>query len=494
DNFRVNESEFVQYTEIENHDNFYSVEEGRVHVQDQRGYYIMYDQALHDLEEMEKTLLLVATHYINKDKELRLVSRMKINESQTVGDFDIPTYAHQEVDRIGILLDLWSNEAAFIENKRELLDCYYEAYQHVYDRDEKRGLAQVMTDIIYRRPRYDFTAPYFIQSYRTECVILHHTSTLVKNILDKQIEEEREYIQRVCRDGDAEFGLPYRIIPKQPISVNLTRSALKNVFMLEFHPTLSIASRIPQAIKYSLTELIRVHKPATVQDKILLEKKLLEVAQKEFRNLRNMGASYTPQIQKDLYSDVFAEDPLFICEIAQSLVSQKEQGASRSTKDKQMAIVNAYCQVMETVTLRHRLMDSAWESEILAKVYRSQAKELEFEDYHMFLRFVQFEFAVFKEDAGKPPPIFITSLQEDDTSVDRYVPSSLYLAIHELDEGHVGRFSFRSRDGFMQILRPGGVKSLQVILKAQVVHKNSLVAAVQQTDICHPVKYTEWKR
>jgi len=34
-----------------------------------------------------------------------------------------------------------------------------------------------------------------------------------------QIEDEREYNQKVCRDGD-KYGLPHRIIPKQPIAVN----------------------------------------------------------------------------------------------------------------------------------------------------------------------------------------------------------------------------------------------------------------------------------
>lgn len=38
-----------------------------------------------------------------------------------------------------------------------------------------------------------------------------------------QIEEEREYNQKVCRDGDTDFGLPHRIVPKHPISVNLSR-------------------------------------------------------------------------------------------------------------------------------------------------------------------------------------------------------------------------------------------------------------------------------
>ena len=30
------------------------------------------------------------------------------------------------------------------------------------------------------------------------------------------------------------------------------RSALRNVFILEFHPTLAVASKVPQALKYAL--------------------------------------------------------------------------------------------------------------------------------------------------------------------------------------------------------------------------------------------------
>ncbi len=41
----------MEFTEIENHDDFYSVDEnGFVHVQDQRGFYIVYDVSLSDLK------------------------------------------------------------------------------------------------------------------------------------------------------------------------------------------------------------------------------------------------------------------------------------------------------------------------------------------------------------------------------------------------------------------------------------------------------------
>lgn len=33
----------------------------------------------------------------------------------------------------------------------------------------------------------------------------------------------------------------------------------------------------------------------------------------------------------------------------------------------------------------------------------------------------------------------------------RFAPSNLVLAIHELDETHIGRFSFRTRESFFQV-------------------------------------------
>lgn len=72
----------------------------------------------------------------------------------------------------------------------QLLDCYFEAYQHIFDRDEKRAMAQVMTNLMNKRPRFDFDADYFIKTIRAECVILRHMTTLIKNIMDKQVPQK----------------------------------------------------------------------------------------------------------------------------------------------------------------------------------------------------------------------------------------------------------------------------------------------------------------
>ena len=48
--FRLHEMDFMEFSEVENHDDFYTLDDGRIHVQDQRGYYIVYDAAVKDLE------------------------------------------------------------------------------------------------------------------------------------------------------------------------------------------------------------------------------------------------------------------------------------------------------------------------------------------------------------------------------------------------------------------------------------------------------------
>ena len=47
---RIAESEFLRFSEIQNHDDFYSVHDDKVYVQNEMGHYIMYDSALEDFK------------------------------------------------------------------------------------------------------------------------------------------------------------------------------------------------------------------------------------------------------------------------------------------------------------------------------------------------------------------------------------------------------------------------------------------------------------
>jgi len=61
----------------------------------------------------------------------------------------------------------------------------------VFDRDERRSLAQVITNIMYRRPRFDFDADYFVRCYQLECYCLRLQTELIKSILTTQVSNRQ---------------------------------------------------------------------------------------------------------------------------------------------------------------------------------------------------------------------------------------------------------------------------------------------------------------
>ena len=107
----------MQFAEVENLHDFYSVEGQLVHTQDQRGFYIVYDAALQDLEELEKQILLVGSRFIQRN----CVKKMTGTEAA-----DIRSWAGSEVDRVAVLLDLWTCETEFLESKVQVQRCVFQ--------------------------------------------------------------------------------------------------------------------------------------------------------------------------------------------------------------------------------------------------------------------------------------------------------------------------------------------------------------------------------
>jgi hypothetical protein len=75
----------------------------------------------------------------------------------------------------------------------------------------------------------------------------------------------------------------------------------------------------------------------------------------------------------------------------------------------------------KVVTLRYRLINALLETEFLSKVYIKQANDLGFDQFHLYTRYLQFEFARFKEMTHTQPPIVVTELAMEDYKVDRYL-------------------------------------------------------------------------
>ena len=49
-----------------------------------------------------------------------------------------------------------------------------------------------------------------------------------------------------------------------------------------------------------LQELEQIHKPETLLDQLIMEKKLYEIALKEWNSMEQIGTSFSPQMQKDV--------------------------------------------------------------------------------------------------------------------------------------------------------------------------------------------------
>lgn len=76
--------------------------------------------------------------------------------------------------------------------------------------------------------------------------------------------------------------------------------ALMNVFLLEVHPSLCLASAVYEGLVQAHAELCQLHRATSISDRLSLRQKLLQQALQSWNNMAAPGASYSPQIQKDV--------------------------------------------------------------------------------------------------------------------------------------------------------------------------------------------------
>ncbi|XP_040584075.1 uncharacterized protein LOC101831404 isoform X2 [Mesocricetus auratus] len=473
---KVHGVQFLEFSEVENQDDVYSTQAGCVHTQDQLGLYVMYDYALQDLKELESELLLIASYYIEKEKSHR--EEGKSESSQRWG------WAHASVDRFAVLYDLWTWEANFLESKHQLLDSYLEAYQHTLDPEERFTLAQAMTDIIHRRPKFDLGHSYFTKAYQDDCTCLKLHQQLVRGILSHHLEQQREYVRRLWRGDHPEahktFGLPLNIICKQFVSINNSCPASENVHLLEFHPSLGLVGLIPKTLEHLLREARLAHKPASFSGLAQLEQRLLQLALDLWLTPAKPEAWYSAQLQRDLFSAKVMGDPFLVEEVGLLALRSAVDKEQKQGQDFHALLLETFSNLLELLTLRHRLIEMNVESAHLARLYKELAREMGFEEFHLYLRPVPFELASHKDKVDPPPPVFMTSLLEDSSRVDRYSPTAHGLAIAELGDNQIGKFSFYTKDAVLKLLFHSGVENMQVALACQAAQKNALMAAIQQ--------------
>ncbi|KAM5326228.1 LOW QUALITY PROTEIN: uncharacterized protein AAES06_013429 [Glossophaga mutica] len=550
-------STFMEFSDVENQDDYYSTETGYIHPHDQKSF-------------VERGLALVTA-------VTSLPGHKESPKSSTGQDW---SWAHVGVDRLAVLHDLWTWEAALLENKCQvaryaasqavaqltygkdyianicsqpplfpdyqpylyLLDCYFEAYQHMF------ALAQVITDTMHK-PRFDLSHPYFSKAYRNECICLR---------------------------------LHLQLVRASPMST----PALKNMYLLGFRPSLGLASLFPRALEHLFQEARHTYRPCW-RDACGRWRWMCGSRAKP----ESWGSA---QIQEDLFSAEVMRDPFLVGE--RGLLALRSTAAKRQNQgqDSHVLLLETFSKLLGLVTLRRQLTEmslasahlawsvgdcgSRWQitdslqalpplcpqnsrgklskslkctspptsplfsavssegrrqtfmthalptllslprfafyfcaysdvlvflsltfllGEIIANVvgsfpprfglYKEMAWEVGFEEFHLYLRPVNFEFASHKDKVDDPPPIFSTSLLEETCHFASYgcSPPTLVLAISEVDDNQVGKFSFYTKEAILKLLFHSGVENMQVTLACQAPQKNALMVAVQNAFFYH---------
>lgn len=80
----------------------------------------------------------------------------------------------------------------------------------------------------------------------------------------------------------------------------MPRSTLKNMYLLEFHPCLAAASRLPSALSQCVEELVYFMRPATNNERMRLEQSFYNKLISQLDRLDPPGYSFTSQIQKEV--------------------------------------------------------------------------------------------------------------------------------------------------------------------------------------------------
>ena len=200
---------------------------------------------------------------------------------------------------------MWNCECQFLEKKQQLIDLYMECYHHTLNIEDQRRLAQVIVDVIHLRPRIDPNDSYFVKMYRTECVILTLKVDIIRQMIDNHVETQRDYVSRICREGDEFFGMPLNIIPKQPILLHNNLRNLQPMYLLEFHPSLSHIAGFESCLKHGYQGAVDLLGPRSVSEQVILYKIFLEKVKLEWESLPPYGGGYSVQVQKEV-SDLLA--------------------------------------------------------------------------------------------------------------------------------------------------------------------------------------------
>ena len=445
-----------------------------VHVQDSSGLYIVYDCAFDDVNELEQEMIAISSYFIEK-------ASLKHQQNENDHDFT------RKIDRFEMLYNLWEYELDYLQCKRKLVDCFYEIYQHTFDYDERHLIAQCIFDIVARRPRIDFrNDEYFAHSYSLEIHLLNLYLSLIREYIDRHITDIRQITENLADSTDYGSYFPSSRSQSSP-PVYLSASKIHSYYLFEFLESLSSLSRLPYILKQSFNHLtefeqLQHQKELSLNEKILVEVEYLGEILSTYKMLDQPGSTFSPNQQRDILNAFYSDHPTMMGKLAYEILKQIDE--ARTTKKEQYEKFTKLNTILiELITLRYRLIRSATQCELLTKIYKQQLDMMSIDHSHLFLRYVQFEFAQPRNLQNIVNENNNELSQVADGRLDKIAGQQyLLFAAQELDEATIGRINFRQNEQWLTLINDpdNAISNLKLALRLQLMHNHFVYTAILQ--------------
>ncbi|CAF1110580.1 unnamed protein product [Rotaria sordida] len=442
-----------------------------VYVQDSSGLHIIYDCAFDDINELEQEIISIGSYFIEKS----CLKNEKDNDYQ------------RKIDRFEILYNLWEYELNYLQYKRKIIDCFYEVYQHTFDHDERHIISQIIINIMSRRPRIDFrNDDYFSHSYSLEIHLLKQYLSLIREYINRHIIDIRQITENLFDSND--YGSYFSSLRSQSSPpIYLSVSKIHSYYLFEFIESLSSLTRLPYLLKQSLNEFIEFEQlqhqiNLSLTDKILYEIEYFDEILLIYKQLEQPGGMYALNQQRDIFNTLYSDHPTMMGKFAYEILKQIDE--SRTTKKEQYEkFIKLNINLIELITLRYRLIRSANQCELLTKIYKQQLDIMSIDQSHLFLRYVQFEFAQPRNLSTTDNDYDNESSHIADGRLDKITGQQyLLFAAQELDESSIGRISFRQKDQWLTLINDAddAINNLKIALRLQFMHNHFVYTAILQ--------------
>ena len=378
---------------------------------------VMEEWALAEIQRIEQRMLFTASYYLNKHTD------------------SMPTGSPSPIDTTSVVEDIYECELWFQQAKLNVVEGMREAYLHSTNRSDRSRIAKSIVELVCSVPRLDLSDASFMPSFTNQVVVLDLTSSLLREVIQHQIETERRVLFQL-HSSNTGGGSPFYGFPSVPSNEAhlfkslFPRSSVINIF--EVYGTLGVVGELRGLIDSAVDSILSRFRaldcqPATVFlqreviQEMLVQWRLLsdeEILAREGPALINRGSKdptagfHTAPVGTKSAHPGGLLSPLHVRDAVEKLANERAKSGESDTPDASQFVENpsrfvpqvplvstqsigvptasedarspfipavshlvrSWFDAMEAVQMQAALTNALYENEVWCGVHRMQAK------------------------------------------------------------------------------------------------------------------------